>query len=61
VLLIAPEAGLLRLGRVAIEGTKLDANGSRIRSVRYDRAKELRAKLAPPSIYRRRVAVEIAM
>jgi hypothetical protein len=46
VLLLARESGLLRLGTVAIDGTKLDANASRIRSVRYDRAKDLRAKLA---------------
>jgi len=46
VLLLAKESGLLRLGTVAIDGTKLDANASKIRSVRYDRAKELRAKLA---------------
>jgi transposase len=46
VLLLAREAGLLRVGTVAIDGTKLDANASKIRSVRYDRAKELRAKLA---------------
>jgi transposase len=46
VLLIAREAGLLRLGAVAIDGTKIDANASKIRSVRYDRAKELREKLA---------------
>lgn len=46
VLLLAKESGLLRLGTVAIDGTKLDANASRIRSVRYDRAKELRQKLA---------------
>src|SRR5215218_9119105 len=46
VLLLAREAGLLRLGTVAIDGTKLDANASKIRSVRYDRAKALRAKLA---------------
>jgi transposase len=46
VLLIAREAGLLRLGTVATCGTKLDANASKIRSVRYDRAKQLRAKLA---------------
>lgn len=46
VLLLARESGLLRLGTVAIDGTKLDANASKIRSVRYDRAKELRAKLA---------------
>ena len=46
VLLLARESGLLRLGTVAIDGTKLDANASKIRSVRYDRAGELRAKLA---------------
>jgi transposase len=46
VLLLARESGLLRLGTVAIDGTRLDANASKIRSVRYDRAKELRAKLA---------------
>jgi transposase len=45
VLLLARESGLLRLGTVAIDGTKLDANASKIRSVRYDRAKVLRAKL----------------
>ena len=46
VLLIAREAGLLRLGLVAIDGTKIDANASKIRSVRYDRAQALRQKLA---------------
>lgn len=46
VLLLARESGLLRLGTVAIDGSKLDANASKIRSLRYDRAKELRAKLA---------------
>jgi transposase len=46
VLLLARESGLLRLGMVAIDGTKLDANASKVRSVRYDRAKELRQKLA---------------
>ncbi len=46
VLLLAHESGLLRLGTVSIDGTKLDANASKIRSVRYDRAKELSAKLA---------------
>ena len=34
------------MGNVAIDGTKIDANASKIRSVRYDRAAELRAKLA---------------
>jgi transposase len=46
VLLLAREAGLLRLGTVSIDGTKIDANASKLRSVRYDRAQELRAKLA---------------
>ena len=46
VLPLARESGLLRVGTVSIDGTKLDANASKIRSVRYDRAKELRARLA---------------
>jgi transposase len=46
VLLLARETGLLRLGTVSIDGTKIDANASKIRSVRYDRAQALRAKLA---------------
>ena len=46
VLLLARESGLLHLGTVSIDGTKIDANASIIRSVRYDRAQELRAKLA---------------
>ena len=45
VLLLARESGLLRLGTVSIDGTKIDASASKIRSIRYDRAKELRAKL----------------
>lgn len=45
VLLLAREIGVLRLGTVSIDGTKIDANASKIRSVRYDRAQELRAKL----------------
>lgn len=45
VLLLARETGLLRLGTVSIDGTKIDASASKIRSVRYDRAKQLRAKL----------------
>ncbi len=46
VLLLARESGLLRLGMVSIDGTKIDASASKICSIRYDRAKELRAKLA---------------
>ncbi len=46
VLLLARESGLLRVGTVSIDGTKIDANASKIRSVRYDRAQALRDKLA---------------
>jgi transposase len=46
VLLLARETGLLKLGTVSIDGTKLDANASKIRSLRYDRATALRQKLA---------------
>jgi transposase len=46
VLLLARETGILTLGTVSIDGTKIDANASKIRSVRYDRAQALRAKLA---------------
>lgn len=46
VLLLARESGLLTLGMVSIDGTKIDANASKSRSVRYDRAQELSAKLA---------------
>jgi transposase len=45
VLLMARELGLLKLGMVSIDGTKIDANASKIRSVRYDRARTLRAQL----------------
>ena len=46
VLLLARQSGLLKLGTVSIDGTKIDANASKIRSVRYDRAQQLREKLA---------------
>lgn len=46
VLLLARESGLLKLGTVSIDGTKIDANASKIRSLRYDRARALREKLA---------------
>ena len=46
ILLMARQAGLLRVGTVSVDGTKIDANASKVRSVRYDRANELRARLA---------------
>jgi hypothetical protein len=45
-LVIPSSFGLLRVGAVFIDDTKLNANASKIRSVRYDRAKELRSRLA---------------
>lgn len=45
VLLLAKELKLLRVGRVSVDGTKVKANASRRRSIRYDRAVELRKQL----------------
>lgn len=45
VLLLAKELKLLRVGTVSVDGTKIDANASKHKSVRYDRAKALRKKL----------------
>ena len=46
VLLLARETGLLRLGMVSIDRTMIDANASKIPTVRFDRACKLRVKLA---------------
>ena len=43
---MARESGLLKLGTVSIDGTKIDANASTIRSVRYDRMVDLRKRLS---------------
>jgi len=45
VLLLAQELKLLQVGRVSVDGTKVDANASKRRSIRYDRAVQLRAQL----------------
>ena len=45
VLLLAKELKLLTVGRVSVDGTKLKANASKRRSIRYDRAGELREQL----------------
>lgn len=45
VLLLAKELKLLRVGRVSVDGTKVKANASRRRSIRYDRAVQLREQL----------------
>ena len=45
VLVLAKELKLLTVGRVSVDGTKLKANASKRRGLRYDRADELRAQL----------------
>lgn len=41
VLLLASAAGLLKVGTVSVDGTKIDANASKIKSIRYDRIQAL--------------------
>lgn len=41
VLELAREAGVLKVGKVSVDGTKVQANASKYRNVRYDRAGEL--------------------
>ena len=45
VLLLAKELKLVKVGVVSVDGTKLDANASKHRSLRYDRCGELVAQL----------------
>jgi len=45
VLLLAREAGLLKLGTVALDGTKLHANASRHRALSYEHASRIEAQL----------------
>ena len=45
VLVLARELGLMKVGMVSVDGTKVDANASKHRSVRYDRAKALVGQL----------------
>ena len=45
VLLLAKELKLLTVGRVSVDGTKVKANASKRRSLRYDRAVQLREQL----------------
>ncbi len=46
VLLLCRQAGLVRLGHVAIDGTKLRANASRHKAMSYGRMKQAETKLA---------------
>ncbi len=45
VLLLAKELKLLRVGTVSVDGTKVDANANKRKSIRYDRAQALRSQL----------------
>jgi transposase len=45
VLELARALKLLQVGMVSVDGTKIDANANKHKSVRYDRANELRAQL----------------
>ncbi len=45
VLLLARELKLLKVGRVSVDGSKIDANANKHKSIRYDRAKQLREQL----------------
>ena len=45
VLLLAREMGMLKLGTVGVDGTKVHANASRHRALSYDRAGQIAAQL----------------
>src|SRR5690606_26112204 len=45
VLELARELKLLKVGTISVDGTKIDANANKHKSVRYDRACELREQL----------------
>jgi transposase len=45
VLLLARQMGVLKVGKVSVDGTHIAANASKDRNVRYDRAKQLEAQL----------------
>ena len=46
ILLLAKQMGVLKVGAVSVDGTHIQANASKDRNVRYDRAGELDAKLS---------------
>jgi transposase len=45
ILLLAKELNILKVGMVSVDGTRIDANASKIKSLRYDRIEVLRTKL----------------
>ena len=46
ILLLASQSGLLKVGTVSVDGTKIKANAGKIKSIRYDRIQILRKRLA---------------
>ena len=46
ILHLAREMGVLKIGTVSVDGTHIKANASKHKGIRYDRAKELEAKLS---------------
>ena len=46
ILLLASQSGLLKVGTVSVDGAKIKANASKIKSIRYDRIQILRQRLA---------------
>lgn len=45
-LLLASQSGLLKAGTVSVDGARIKANASKIKSIRYDRIQILRKRLA---------------
>ena len=46
ILLLASQSGLLKVGTVSVDGARIKANASKIKSIRYDRIQILRQRLA---------------
>ena len=46
ILLLASQSGLLKVGTVSVDGAKIKANASKIKSIGYDRIQILRQRLA---------------
>ena len=46
ILLLASQSGLLKVGTVSVDGARIKANASKIKSIRYDRMQILRQRLA---------------
>ncbi len=42
ILLLAGEMGILQIGMVSVDGTQIDANASKRKSIRYDRIQQPR-------------------